>query len=179
VKYGKDGGKIAREVDAHDWIKMHILTGVKTNVVTGVEITGRYESDFTQLEPLVEQTAKNFDMNEVSADEGYSSLNNHEVIDLYGATPYIAFKSNATGAAGGLFEKMFAVFTPHCEFFLAHYHKRSNVETTFHMIKSQFGSRLRSKTAVAQTNEALAKVLCHNLCWVIQSMFEFGIEPGF
>jgi hypothetical protein len=25
----------------------------------------------------------------------------------------------------------------------------------------------------------LAKVLCHNLCCVIQSMYELGIEPNF
>jgi transposase len=63
--------------------------------------------------------------------------------------------------------------------FLTHYHKRSNVETTFHMIKSKFGQRLRSKTATAQINEALCKVLCHNICCVIQSMHELGIEPTF
>jgi hypothetical protein len=63
--------------------------------------------------------------------------------------------------------------------FLQHYHKRSNVETTFHMIKSKFGQRLRSKSLTAQINEALCKVLCHNLCVVIQSVHELGIETTF
>ncbi len=63
--------------------------------------------------------------------------------------------------------------------FLTHYHKRSNVETTFHMIKSKFGQRLRSKTMTAQINEALCKVLCHNLCVVIASQHELGIETNF
>ena len=63
--------------------------------------------------------------------------------------------------------------------FLQHYHKRSNVETTFHMIKSKFGQRLRSRTLTAQINEALCKVLCHNLCVVIQSVHELGIETNF
>ena len=58
-------------------------------------------------------------------------------------------------------------------------HKRSNVETTFQMIKSKFGQRLRSKTLTAQINEALCKVLCHNLCVVIQSVHELGIETEF
>ena len=41
------------------------------------------------------------------------------------------------------------------------------VESVFQMIKSKFGERLRSKTATAQVNEALTKVLAHNLCVVI------------
>ena len=65
------------------------------------------------------------------------------------------------------------------EDFLAHYHKRSNAETTFSMIKGKFGDRLRSKTRTAQVNEALCKVLAHNLCCLIQSIYELGIEPTF
>ena len=47
------------------------------------------------------------------------------------------------------------------------------------MIKSKFGDAVRSKTEVAQVNEVLLKVLCHNICVVIQEMFELGIEPSF
>lgn len=35
------------------------------------------------------------------------------------------------------------------------YHERSNVETTFMMIKTKFGGALRSKAKTAQINEAL------------------------
>jgi len=74
---------------------------------------------------------------------------------------------------------MFHFYNLHREEFLTHCHKRSSVETTFHMIKSKFGQRLRSKTLTAQVNEALCKVLCHNLCVVIQSVHELGIEATF
>ena len=47
------------------------------------------------------------------------------------------------------------------------------------MIKAKFGQRLRSRTLTAQINEALCKVLCHNLCGVIQSVHELGIEAAF
>ena len=47
------------------------------------------------------------------------------------------------------------------------------------MVKAKFGDSLRSKTDTAMANEALAKVLCHNLCCLIQSMYELGINPVF
>ena len=62
---------------------------------------------------------------------------------------------------------------------MEHYHKRSNVESTFSMIKAKFGHNLRSKSRTAQINEVLCKVLCHNICCVIQSMHELGIEADF
>jgi len=65
------------------------------------------------------------------------------------------------------------------ESFKQRYHERSNVETTLSMIKSKFGDGLRSKTRTAQINEALCKVLAHNLCCLIQSIYELGIEPTF
>ncbi len=53
------------------------------------------------------------------------------------------------------------------------------METTFSMIKSKFGDALRSKTERAQINEALCKVLCHNICCLIQSMYELNLRPKF
>jgi transposase len=103
-----------------------------------------------------------------------------ELIPVYGATPYIPFKTNVTGKRGSeLWLKLFHYYSFKREEFLIHYHQRSNVETTFSMIKAKFGERLRSKTETAQVNEALCKVLCHNLCVVIQSMYELGIAPEF
>jgi len=47
------------------------------------------------------------------------------------------------------------------------------------MIKAKFGGGLRSKTRTAQINEALGKVLAHNICVLIQSMYELKIKFGF
>jgi transposase len=163
----------------HAWVKVHLMCGVKTNVVTAVEIREKDASDTKLLPDLVNTTAAHFDMREVSADKGYSSVKNHEVIASHGATPYIAFKSIHSGAAGGLWEKMFHYFAFNRQEFLGHYHKRSNVESTFSMIKAKFRDHVRSKTDVAMQNEVLCKILCHKICCVIQSMYELGIEPTF
>ena len=171
-KYG--GEKIKRA-----WVKAHIMTGVKTNVITAVEIHGQNANDAPQLPPLLSKTAKRFDVAEVSADMGYISERNLKTVVDSGAVPYIPFKSNATASKGGLWEKMFHYFSFNKEEFLSRYHLRSNVETTFSMVKAKFGDSIRSKTDTAMVNEVLAKFVCHNICCVIQSMFEFGVTPTF
>jgi transposase len=90
-------------------------------------------------------------------------------------------KRNATGTHPGpsAWGKMFGYFTYRRDEFLAHYHKRSNVETTFSMIKRKFGDFVRSKTDTAMTNEVLAKMLCHNIVVVIHEAAELGITPEF
>ena len=47
------------------------------------------------------------------------------------------------------------------------------------MIKAKFGDCVRSKTDVAMKNEALCKILCHNICCLISAMHELGIQPDF
>jgi transposase len=103
-----------------------------------------------------------------------------------GAKPFIPFKVNAKpdhSSGDALWTRLYHFYAYNQEWFKAHYHKRSNVETTFSMIKAKFGGRrrktLRSKKEVAQVNEVLCKVLCHNLCVLIQSIYELGIEVEF
>ena len=60
--------RYGHDQDNADWIKLHFMTGVTTNVITGVEISGRYDHDGPFLPALVESTARNFTMREVSAD---------------------------------------------------------------------------------------------------------------
>ena len=171
-KYG-----VTRE--QHDWVKCHLMCGVKTNIVTAVEIQGRHTNDSIVLPALAKSTAENFQLAEVSADKGYASKSNAEAIVALGATPFISFAAHHRGNGGGSWEKMYHYFQFRRDEFLQHYHKRSNVESTFSMMKRKFGDSLRSKTDVAMTNETLCKVLCHNLVVLIHEMYELGIDPVF
>ena len=47
------------------------------------------------------------------------------------------------------------------------------------MTKRKFGDSVRSKGEVAMKNEVAAKFICHNLCCLIQAMYELGISPDF
>jgi transposase len=118
-------------------------------------------------------------MKEVSADKGYASKDNAEAITALGATPFISFASHHRGNGTGAWRKMYHYFQFKREDFLAHYHKRSNVESTFSMMKRKFGDSIRGKTDTAMVNEVLCKVLCHNLVVLIHEMYELGIDPVF
>jgi transposase len=168
-------GKIRQE---HDWVKAHIVCGVKTNVVTAVEIHERNTNDCPLLPSLVGTTKENFDIKEVSADKQYASMVNFDSINNLGADAFIAFRAGTTGACGGIFAKAFRFFSMYREEYLQSYHKRSNVESTFSMIKRKHGDSVRSKTDVAMKNEVLCKILCHNICCLISAMYELGIEPN-
>ena len=74
---------------------------------------------------------------------------------------------------------MFHYFQFKQEEYLTHYHKRSNVESTFSMVKRKFGDSVRSKSDAAMVNEVLCKLLAHNLCCLIQEECELGIDTVF
>ena len=93
-------------------------------------------------------------------------------------TFYPAFKLNTKALGGGLFEKAFYMFNLNREEYLKHYHKRSNVESTFSSLKRKFGGDVRSKTTLAMKNEVLAKVVCHDITCVIRTPYELGIAPS-
>ncbi len=163
----------------HEWVKVHLMCGIRTNIVTAVEIRGKDASDTKLLPALVDTTAKNFHLSEVSADKGYGSVSNYKAIQRHGAMPYIAFKSIHNGRSEGLWQRMYHFWQFHRAEFLQHYHKRSNVESTFSMIKAKFRDHVRSKTDVAMVNEVLCKIICHNICCLIQESHELGIDTVF
>ena len=174
----KTGGK-------EDWVKLHGIVGVNTNIVTAAEVDVAYSADSPRLPGLVQATAANFPMVGVSADKAYSSKRNlHAIVDV-GAMPYIPFKSGATAVAtkandrDPLWTKMYHYFMANREEFDRNYHKRNNVETAFHMMKAKFGGFVRTKTPTARVNEVLTKVLCHNLVVLVNAMFTLDVNPSF
>jgi transposase len=114
---------------------------------------------------------------------GYSAASNYNAVQKLGGQAYIPFKSNARGETHGskyrLWRKMFFYFQLHSEEFYQHYHKRSNVESTFAAIKKKFGDGLKNKNKTAQTNELLCKIIAYNITVLIQEMHELGVKPDF
>ena len=131
-QYCKEKHNTKRE---HDWVKAHICSGVSTHIITGVEVLPENSGDSPQFIPLTEKTHNaGFTIEEMSADKAYSSRDNNAYIDQIGGTPYIAFRSNASGKPRGnnhIWRKMYNYFVYNRDEFLQHYHLRSNIESNF------------------------------------------------
>jgi transposase len=171
--------KYGREMKEHAWVKAHAMVGTTTNIVTAIRVTDSNGSDSPELPALVATTNRRFALAEVSADKAYLTHRNLEAIEAAGAIPYVPFKSNSKGDGPAAWRRMWGLFLYRQSEFLAHYHQRSNVESTFSSMKRKFGGSVRSKCFVAQTNEVLCKALCHNLSVLVHEMHELGIEPSF
>jgi transposase len=163
----------------NSWVKAHVMSGTRTHVVTSAEVREKDSADAPQFSPLVKATAVGFKIEQVSGDKAYCNLENHAAVAAVGGKPYLAFKSNATGEVGGLYQQMYHQFCANKEDFLRRYHRRSNVESVFSAIKRKFGDFVRSKDDVAMRNEVLAKLVCHNIVCLVHSMYELGIDVNF
>ena len=122
-------------------------------------------------------------MREMSADKAYSSKAHIKLASELGMITFIPFKTSAKGKSRGsgsfAWKTMFLYYHKYREEFSAHYHKRSNIESTFAMVKARFGGSVRCKNKIAQDNEILLKCLCHNICVLIQEVFLNNIPIDF
>lgn len=172
AKYGKTREKAT-------WVKLHAVCGVKTHIITAVEVTDSNTADSPLLPQLARETAANFVMEALSADKGYLSFKNFEAINALGAEPLIAFKDNSKFGDDPLWNKAFHLFSLHRNEWLPKYHVRSNIETVFSAMQKKFGKSVKARLPDAQLNEVLLKCLAHNLSCLVHAMYELGIKPDF
>lgn len=173
--------KYRGEKKCQQWIKLHAQVGTVTNVIASVEATESTVGDSTMLVPLLASSvARGFNVKKLSADKAYLSNDNLTAVEAVGAAPYVPFKANGRGTGmSAAWRCLWHTFEARNDEFLAHHHKRSNVETTFFMAKRKFDASVRAKTFAAQVNEVLLKCLCHNLIVMVHAIHELGIEPTF
>ena len=174
VRHTKEEMKAARTFN-----KLHIICGVKTNIICSAKVTAGTAHESPHFKQLLDDTAKIFSPKEVSADAGYLSKENAESIEAIGAVPYIMSKRNVNVPERGpvtAWGGMLRLWKHHKMFFAEHYHKRSNVESTFSMMKRKWGQFCRSKLLVSQENEILAKIVCHNSAVLSEALLQYDLK---
>ncbi|MFX0178388.1 MAG: transposase [Candidatus Hodarchaeota archaeon] len=177
VKYDK----YKKETKWKTFLKGHIFIGTRSNVICSCEVTNSKVGDATMAPNLLQQANGNFNIRQVSADKAYSSRRILQIIQSLDAIPFIAFKENANPNkySPEIWIKMYNYFKENKEKFMKNYHRRSNVETVFSMIKMRLGEFLKCKNFEAQRNELMMKFICHNICCLITQKFIHNIDINF
>lgn len=177
IRHTKEETKHKRE-----YSKLHIISGVKTNCVCSAKITKGTAHESPFFKPLLDDTAKIFNVKEISADAGYLSKDNVKAIATIGATPFIMGKKNTNVPKAGPISAwggMLRLWKNHQMDFAERYHKRSNVESTFGMIKRKYGDFCRCKKPESQEVEILSRIVCHNAVVLAEALLSYDLKKGF
>ena len=153
--------------------------GRRSKVLTAALVSseeGKGSSDSPHLPHLIKRTASiGFTIRRVLADKAYLSESNLEAILQLGGEPFIPFKSNSNprkAISKQIYHQVMANF----DRFQETYNQRPLVECAFSMMKRRFSESVRARDFVAQTNETLFLVLCHNLDVLVHSAVEFDVD---
>lgn len=181
-KYLPRWSYVRQEYRRHrEYKKIHCIVGCYSNIVANVIVTDGKKADSPYFKKLLQEVSKNFDISEILADKGYLSRENLKCANDLGISPYIPFKINSNGKSRGamIWSKMYKYFKENPLEFAKHYHMRNNAESAFFMIKQKFGEFVFVKNEISQINEILCKILCHNICVLIQELFLSDIDIDF
>ena len=149
-----------KKIKRRDHLSDHITTGIKSNIVTAINVLVERGKDNILMREHVDKTSKNFKINEWSGDGMYwCKLNCKKVVEV-GGKPYFKVHKNWAGKSRGGFDwkQMNLEFEKDEEEYGKHYHKRSNVESTFHMKKMLHGDKAYSKLDSAKINEEILRL---------------------
>jgi transposase len=133
--------------------------------IPSMEVTDGTVNDASQLGALLEGLPLD-DIEAVTADAGYLSRHNCDLIEAKGAKPYIKIKKNievirAWGSRAWV--NMILEWRADPKAWNRRYHVRSSAESAFSAIKRRFGHRLGSIRKDLQRKELMTKVLAYNL----------------
>ena len=172
-----------KETTFREWLKLHMICGVETNIITAADISGwsgPNSHDTNYFVPLLERTAKQYDVHRILADKAYLSAKNAEFAESVGAMPFIPIKSNTLPVSLGNSPWDRLVKRNEDEsIFKGFYNKRNNGESSFSSLDRLFQKTIQFKNPVGQVNEALCKLVCYNIVVLIHEKYKRGIDPEF
>jgi hypothetical protein len=170
-----------KEIKKRDHINVHITTGVKSNIVTALNVEIKKGRDNVIFREHVDITSGNFKINEWSGDGMYWAKANCTKIHEVGGKPFFKVKNSWNGKQGGVpaWKEMNSLARENPEEYGKHYHLRSNVESTNHSKKSIHGDKVYSKLDFARINEECLRWINHNINVLNRAGYEWNITPSF
>jgi transposase len=148
------------------FLKLHATVDTVKKAVLSATVTRGHAHDSPQLKKLLRPIK---DIGDATADSGYLSRRNCELIAKKHGTPYIMPKKNTTARAytSKVWREMILKFKHYPVEWLKHYHKRSISESVFSTIKRKLGAYLTSVKLSLQKKELFIKVIVYDLMLLV------------
>lgn len=170
-----------KRIRKRDHLTVHISTGVKSKIVTALNVEVKKGKDNVIFREHVDKTSKNFKINEWSGDGMYWAKKNCKKVSEKGGKPYFNCKSSWNGKQSGYpsWKEMNKKSKENKKEYGKHYHKRSNVETANQSKKMLHGDKVYSKLPSARINEETLRWINHNINVLNRAKYEWDIIPSF
>ncbi len=170
-----------KEIKKRDHLTIHITTGVKSNIVTALNVEMKSGKDNQIFREHVDKISENFKVNEFSGDGKYWCKENCRKIVEAGAKPYFKVWKNWSGKSRECmpWKLMNLESKNNPEEYGKHYHKRSNVESTNMSKKMLHGDKVYSKSDSARVNEETLRWINHNINVLNRAKHQWNIIPKF
>jgi hypothetical protein len=174
--------RIKKKIKKRDHITVHASMGVKSMIVTALNVENKQGRDNVIFREHVDKTNENFDINEWSGDGMYWAKKNCQKVSSVGGNPYFKCKTGKTawnGKQDGYpsWKEMNTKSKEDEEEYGKHYHKRSKLESGNHSKKALHGDRVYSKLKSARINEETLRWINHNINVLNRAKQEWNINP--
>jgi len=153
---------IKRKSEKKDYLKLHIVIDVDTEIVHHFTITDWKGADAREFKRLIRDLPR---IHKATGDKAYSSRVNCQAVADKGGKPFLCFKANATAKAKGYpaWQISFEAYSDNPDEWMDEYHVRSIVEAVFSSIKRCFGPDIKSIKGWLKRRELAIKVLAYNI----------------
>ena len=166
-------------VKAHaGYDKFGVMVSNNFHIATSAVFGPGTMNDSPLFEPLLQETAEKFIVDDVEADAGFLSKYNCSLVGRFGGTPYIYPKIGVTLNKDGSKEwhEMLKNIIKDPQRWLEKYHVRSNNECYFSSYKRRFPSPLLRKLPFGRNTECLARLTLQNICMLTNAYFEQSVK---
>jgi hypothetical protein len=175
--------KTGKLFERREWIRLHMICDALTGVVTAARADSKRVAEQNYFEALLGETIElGFHVEAISADKNYCTKANVRWAKERGVQTYITLKKNAVRSkrnSDPAWDENYERAKSDDKEVKLKFHRRSRIESVNSAIKQKYIEEVLSKSEAGQYNEALCKVVCHNLMTVIRCSREFGFTPKF
>lgn len=169
--------------ERRQWIRLHLLGENMTGIVTAARADSRAVAEQAYFEPMLRETlGLGFKVLGISGDKNYCTKANARLARDLGVTPFLTVKKNAVRSKKGADEawnENYDRAKSDDPAVRRVFRLRSRIESVNSVIKGQYEEFVLSKSEAGQYNEALCKVICHNLIVLIRYTRKLGLTPQF